>query len=57
MVCWSGRGESLVRVDAREDGKGESCISKRSEGFQGVDSKDSLNNPNVAAKTQVIGRG
>lgn len=41
----------------RQDGRGESCVSEYSNGFQGVDYNDSINNPKVAAKTRVVGSG
>lgn len=49
MVCWSGRDESLVRIDTGEGRRGESHVSEHIEGFQGVDYKDSINDLNVAA--------
>lgn len=48
MLCWSDRGESLTRVDAREDGRGESWVSECSEGFQGGYCNDSMSDINVA---------
>lgn len=54
---FAGMAEVRACLDVRKVARGESCISEHSEGFHGADFKNSINNPNIALKTQVEGRG